>query len=242
VSANLAEPIGPTLPGGSRLVVRVPDPRVAGRLQRREQRLAVLRIEVTVDPDHPVERGRDVEVPPPEALLVRSLRGSMIDGGPPMVHCLAQLAHPERARRVHQQVLGIRERFGVRGTGLNQRSERCSTDVSRSERRTNPGHGPKRSRAANIHVRGRPREPEPRDQPRDDRQVPIAGERATPLDLGDPAERLRVQEVGRSDHLVQVGLQPVVVDTVEVVDSELLYGGTERAHVDHAIERTFDGL
>jgi hypothetical protein len=91
-------------------------------------------------------------------------------------------------------------------------------------------------------MRDRPRQPEPTDEPRHDRQVTVARERAAPLDLGDPSERLGVQEICGAQQLPQIRLQPVVIRRTQIVCAELVDRGPERAHGDDATEQLFDGL
>ena len=70
--------------------------------------------------------------------------------------------------------------------------------------------------------------------------MPVTRERAAAFDLGDPPKRLGVQEIGCAQHLSQVGLESLVVDSVEIVTLEFLDGGPKRAHAADAIEHAFD--
>jgi hypothetical protein len=211
LAADLPEAVGPSLPGGARIIV---PPRSCVGVQhgpkRREQRLAGLGVKVPVHPHHATERDRGMEVAaltlrvgtvgqslglhplPPGRDHAPKVRHGMATGGflehgpgtreRPRV----ELVRPsEHANRGHRHVVGLHG-----GTDLRHRTED----------------------AGDPHVVARRPPPHPMlgCEPRGRRQMSVALEETPALDLGEPAEPLGVEQLPRALQLGELLLDPSI--------------------------------
>jgi hypothetical protein len=187
----------------------------------------------------PSKVGRHVQASPVEPSQLVALDLLSIDHVTPMHDGSSKVAHPEAPRGLHQKRLGAIEVIGMHLAGAHECGQRGGPDLTGRQRPPGRGHRPERSGGAHVVGGHRERHPEPLCQPRRNRQVAVPDEGPAPLDLGDPPERLAVQQIGGSEHFTQIRLERVVVDGTEVVRLQLLDRRPQCAHAAEPIERVF---
>jgi hypothetical protein len=229
-ATHLAERIRPSLRRRAQVLHPITRPCVLHGPQRRDERLAGLGIEIAVDADHPMDRGRHVQAPTLEPLVLLALGEPGIDGLSPVRQDHPQLGERQRPCGVHERLLGGAERVLAPLARSNELVDRRGRHVAAHQGLGGERHGLERPRDPDPRRGRSERQPVPVREPRRGRQVSVERMHAPTLELDQPAGALGLDHAGGAFELVDVRYQVGVAREPEVVRAELVEGGPERAH------------
>jgi hypothetical protein len=229
--ADLAQGVGPSL--GQRSVVPLPQPGlgIQNGSKGRQERFSRLRIEVTVDPNHPEERDGRMQAAPRPDLLV-ALEGMVLFHRLAPVRCHPlEIVHGVDPSGLHQLRLTVTEcrRIGVAGGDQDAHGRHGELPFVQGP----PGLGHLLQGPSQPHLfPGRaPRHLEDVGQPRRRGQMAVAFEHPPALYLRQPAKALDFQHLRRPLQLGEVILDAGVRQLRQGLGPEPLDSGPKLAHL-----------
>jgi hypothetical protein len=207
----------------------------------RDQALPVLGVELATDLRHAVRVRTHVQPPSFVAAVLVLCRPLGIGGDPPGLGHAAELAEGHRPRGLDQRGLGARERVGCRLPRGGQHLHGRPGDLALAERMRDRRHRHERTGAADGCLRRSRGEPLAVGEPPGRRQVAVGGIGLPALELGKASSTLGFEDASGSLDLVEMA-GVLVRERAEILGSELVECGPERAHGRDDSEHVFDRL
>jgi hypothetical protein len=212
LTTDLAERIGSAPRGRSSVrTLRRPRGRIEHGVERREQRLSVLGIEVAVDTNDAVPGDRRVKSPPFAHPLVGLDRAIPLRALAPERRDALEVRDRVDARGVDELMFRSFERFGLAISGRHEQTscgERHLTLFTLFERLSRLWHVLERARKPHLLPGRTPRDSVRPREPARRREMAIAFADTPAIELGESAQAFDLEQLARALQLREVFLDP----------------------------------